>query len=159
MTYLEALLKCLALCPDDLAVETTVATALADAGEEIPEDASPSFKEVYLQRKLAADGVKKALGATLQGILYSYVHQNRIAAVVELACQTDFAARTDEFKALAHDVALQVASMAPESLTDLLEMPWIKDPSKTVEGRVFETQNALKEHIEVCSFFRKEFGK
>ena len=49
-----------------------------------------------------------------EGLIDSYVHGGRIGVLVELNCETDFVARTDDFKNLAHDIALQVASMAPK---------------------------------------------
>ncbi len=49
-----------------------------------------------------------------EGLIDSYVHGGRIGVLIELNCETDFVARTDDFKNLAHDIALQVASMAPK---------------------------------------------
>ena len=49
-----------------------------------------------------------------EGLIDSYVHGGRIGVLVELNCETDFVARTDDFKNLAHDIALQVASMSPK---------------------------------------------
>lgn len=49
-----------------------------------------------------------------EGIIESYVHSGRIGVLVELNCETDFVARTDDFKDLAHDIALQIAAMSPK---------------------------------------------
>ena len=52
-----------------------------------------------------------------QGVVEAYIHQGgRIGSILELNCETDFVARTDEFKELAHDIAMQVVAMAPEYL-------------------------------------------
>ncbi len=51
-----------------------------------------------------------------QGLIESYVHGGRIGVLVELNCETDFVARTEDFKAFAHDLAMHVAAMAPEYL-------------------------------------------
>ena len=49
-----------------------------------------------------------------EGLVDAYVHGGRIAAIVEVDCETDFVARTDEFKTLVHEIAMQVASMNPK---------------------------------------------
>jgi len=69
----------------------------------------------YLREKGLATAQKKAGRATGQGIIEAYIHAGaRIGVLVELNCETDFVARTDEFKALAHDIAMQVAAARPE---------------------------------------------
>ena len=67
-----------------------------------------------LRKKGAAKAAKKAGRATGEGIITSYVHFNgRIGVLLELNCETDFVARTDEFKELAYNLAKQVAAMSP----------------------------------------------
>lgn len=53
-----------------------------------------------------------------EGVIESYVHSGRIGVLVELNCETDFVARTDDFKNLAHDIALQIAAMSPKWTSD-----------------------------------------
>lgn len=53
-----------------------------------------------------------------EGLIESYVHGNRIGVLVELNCETDFVARTDDFKTLAHNIALQVAAMSPKWVSE-----------------------------------------
>lgn len=68
----------------------------------------------YLRKKGAMKADKVAGRATGEGIIYSYIHHNsRIGVMLELNCNTDFVARTNEFKELAHKISLQIASMAP----------------------------------------------
>jgi len=68
-----------------------------------------------LKDKGAIKAAKKSDREAHEGIIASYVHHNgKLAALLELSCETDFVARTDEFKALADDLALQVAAMNPE---------------------------------------------
>ena len=58
---------------------------------------------------------KKAGRVARQGLVESYIHAGgRIGALVELNCETDFVARDDDFRALAHDIAMQIAATAPE---------------------------------------------
>ncbi len=67
-----------------------------------------------LRKRGAAKAAKKAGRATGEGIITSYVHFNgRIGVLLELNCETDFVARTDEFKELAYNLAKQVAAMSP----------------------------------------------
>ncbi len=53
-----------------------------------------------------------------EGIIDSYVHGGRIGVLVEVNCETDFVARTDGFKAFAHAIALQIASMSPRYISE-----------------------------------------
>ena len=119
---------------------------------------------------------KKAERATTQGVIEAYIHTGgRIGAMVEVNCETDFVARTDEFKELAHNLAMQVAAMPPQFIstdevsegnTDielqaacLLLQPYIKDTTKTVQDVIFETIVKVGENIKVTRFARFELGK
>ena len=100
---------------------------------------------------------KKADRATSQGLIESYIHQNgKIGALVEILCETDFVARTSEFKSLAHEIAMQVASMNPKDIDSLLKQDYIRDASKTIESLVKETISKLGENIVVKGFKRFE---
>lgn len=72
-------------------------------------------KEI-LKEKGLEKAAERSERETAQGLVEAYVHGGRVGAMVHLACETDFVARTDEFKKLAHELAMQVASMNPESL-------------------------------------------
>lgn len=68
----------------------------------------------WLKEKGLAAAAKKASRVANEGIIEAYAHTgNRLAVLVEVNCETDFVARTPEFKALAHDIALQIVSMSP----------------------------------------------
>lgn len=71
-----------------------------------------------LRKKGEAKAAKKmAERDAKEGIVYSYIHSNnKSGAMIELFCETDFVARTDDFKALAHDIAMQIVAMSPEYL-------------------------------------------
>lgn len=119
---------------------------------------------------------KKAERETTQGLIEAYVHiGGRIGAMVELNCETDFVARTDEFKELAHNLAMQVAAMCPqfisqeeippEQKTDvevetecLLQQAYIKDPTITVHDVIIQTIAKVGENIKVKRFVRFEIG-
>jgi len=66
------------------------------------------------EKELNQGGVVKLSSTTPQGIIEAYIHQNKkIGAMVELRCETDFVARTEEFKKLAHEICLQITAMNP----------------------------------------------
>ena len=117
---------------------------------------------------------KKAERATTEGIVETYVHTGGcIGAMVELNCETDFVARTDEFKELAHHIAMQVAAQDPQFVSReeipegadiepevacLLLQPYIKDPDETVQDIITETIAKLGENIKVARFARFKIG-
>ena len=67
-----------------------------------------------MRKKGLTRAEKKGDRETREGIIDSYVHSNRIGVIIEVNCETDFVARLDEFKELAHQLAMQVAAMSPE---------------------------------------------
>lgn len=70
---------------------------------------------VYLREKGLAKAAKKSGRTTNEGLIEPYIHTGgRIAALVELNCETDFVARTEEFRALAHNIAMQVVASNPQ---------------------------------------------
>ncbi len=112
--------------------------------------------------------------ATTQGLVEAYIHTGgRVGAMVELNCETDFVARTDEFKELAHQLAMQVAAMSPRFIAEedfsegndlepqtacLLLQPYIKDPDKSIQEIITETIAKVGENIKVSRFARFELG-
>lgn len=117
---------------------------------------------------------KKKERITSEGVIEAYIHHNkRIGALVELNCETDFVAHTDEFKELARNLAMQVAAAAPQFITAeemppeteidpqtycLLSQPFIKEPTKTVQEIIAETVAKVGENIRVRRFARFELG-
>ncbi|MBI4429681.1 MAG: translation elongation factor Ts [Ignavibacteriales bacterium] len=72
----------------------------------------------YLRKKGAATAAKRADKETNQGVVEAYIHAGgRIGSMVELNCETDFVAKTPDFKQLAHDIAMQIAAMSPEYIS------------------------------------------
>ena len=128
--------------------------------------------EILREKGLAH--AKKVEGRTAnQGLIETYIHAGgRIGAMVELNCETDFVARTDQFRALAHDIAMQVAATSPLYLTAaeaeaagapadeaaLLAQPFIKDARKNIDDLVKETIAQIRENIVVRRFVRFEVG-
>ncbi len=123
---------------------------------------------------LREKGFAKAAGrsgrATTEGVIEAYIHTGgRVGALVELGCETDFVARTSEFKDLAHNIAMQVAAMAPTYLdqeemegedtrppaqVSLLQQPFIKDSSRSVGEMVQEMAVKVGENVKLVRFSR-----
>lgn len=113
-----------------------------------------------LRKKGFERAEKKGDREAKQGLVESYVHQNgKIGVIVEVLCETDFVARTDEFKALAHEVAMQIAAMDPKDSKDLLKQEYIRDSSKTIDILVKETIAKLGENILIGKFSRVAIGE
>lgn len=88
---------------------------LTDAKEALTE-ANGDFDTALaaMRKKGLTRAEKKGEREARQGLVDSYVHGGRIGVIVEVNCETDFVARTDDFKALVHDVAMHVAASAPD---------------------------------------------
>lgn len=138
-----------------------------------------------LKQQGLAKADKKSGRAASQGLIEPYIHGGgRIGTIIEVNCETDFVARTDDFKDLAHDLAMQVAATSPSyvSLDDvpdeawaelereygsreqataaavLLEQPFIKDAKLTVRDLIRDRIGKLGENIVVSRFARFEVG-
>ena len=118
-------------------------------------------KAFEILRKEGFEKASKREGReTSQGLVESYIHHSgKVASLVELFCETDFVARNELFKELAHNLALQVASMGAKDSQDLLEQEYIKDPTKKVGDLVKEVVAKTGENIRVGRVVRIELGK
>jgi elongation factor Ts len=130
----------------------------------------------YLREKGIAGADKKSGRETSQGLCDSYIHAGgRIGVLIEVNCETDFVARTDGFRQLVHDLALQIAG-SPDTLaiteedlpkdaegnpeqTVLMKQPFIKDGARTIEQIVKEAIATTGENIRVRRFTRYELGQ
>lgn len=103
---------------------------------------------------------KKADRETKAGLIDSYIHAGgKVGVLVELLCETDFVARTDDFKNLAHELCLQVASMNPKDVKTLLSQEYIRDPAVTIEKLVKQVIGKLGENITVARFVRYQLSE
>lgn len=103
---------------------------------------------------------KKAERKTSQGLLEAYVHHSgKVASLVEVLCETDFVARNDVFKQLAHNLALQVASMNAKNAQELQNQEFIKDPSKNISDLLKEAIVKTGENIRIGRIYRVELGQ
>ncbi len=126
------------------------------------EDANGDFDKA--KKLLGERGLEKAAKKegkeTSQGIIASYVHANgKVGVLVELRCETDFVARTDEFKALAHEMTLQIAAMNPKNVEELLKSDYIRDTKLTMQALIKLSIAKLGENITVSKFTRMTLGE
>ena len=111
----------------------------------------------HLRRQAAAEAAKRAQRLTGEGQVGSYIHHDaKVGALVEVNCETDFVARTEDFRALVRYVAEQVAATpdALETEASLLQQPWIRDASRTIGDLVSETSARVGENVRVRRFAR-----
>jgi elongation factor Ts len=130
-------------------------------------------KAILKERGIAA-AAKKSERATNQGLVEAYIHAGgRIGVLVEVNCETDFVAKTQNFQQLARDIAMQVAAMQPlvvdigqrtpemegsDEEVALLAQPFIRDGSRTIGDLVKEAIATTGENIRVARFSRFELG-
>lgn len=113
-------------------------------------------KKILRKKGLELAGKRSERNAG-SGIIDSYVHLNsKVGVLIEIRTETDFVAKSDDFKNLAHEICLQIAAMYPEDQNSLLSQPWIKDDSKTMNDLVAEHVSKLGENIVIKNFVRYE---
>ena len=131
-------------------------------------------KDILRQKGFEAMA-KRAERSTSEGVIAHYIHHNqRIGALVELNCESDFVARTEDFRNLAKQIALQVAGANPLYVSSaempdgaegepeavvLLLQPFLQDESRTIQDLVSETISKTGENIRVRRFSRFELGR
>lgn len=111
----------------------------------------------YLQKRGLEKAGKKEGRETKAGIVETYIHHNlTTGSTVALTCETDFVGRTDEFKNLAHEIAMQVNAIDPKDIKALLASAYIRDERKTIEDLIKEHIATLGENIQIKDFKRFE---
>lgn len=126
-----------------------------------------------LQEAGATKAAKRSDRETGQGVIEPYIHLGRIGVLVEVNCESDFVARTEDFKALAHDLAMQIAATNPKYIEEselpagsednakevcLLAQPFIKDPGRAIADVIKDVISKTGENIRVRRFSRYELG-
>ncbi len=144
--------------------------ALEEAGGDMKKAAE------FLQKQGLDKAEKRSQREAKNGLIDVYIHGGRIGAIVEINCESDFVARTEAFKALAHDIAMQVTAADPRFLCAddipenlraetnpaeacLLSQPFIRDPQRSIQDIVTEAVAKIGENIKVRRFARFELGK
>lgn len=132
------------------------AASIADIRKAL-DDAEGDEKKAlaWLKERASQIAAKKADRETGAGLVEAYIHGGgKVGVLVQLLCETDFVAKTDEFKHLAKEVAMQVAAMDPKDVDALLKQEYIRDGGQTIEGLVKATIGKLGENITIKKFTR-----
>ncbi len=112
-----------------------------------------------LREQGAKAALKKADRELNSGVIRSYIHPNNaVGVLVKLSCETDYVARNQDFTDLANDISLHIAAMMPETVEDLLDQPFVKNPEITIAKLIDEKTLKIGERIEVSEFTRYEIA-
>lgn len=131
-----------------------VRRALEEAGGNLDE------AKKMLQQMGFEKAEKKSQREALAGLIVSYIHAGgSVGVLLELACETDFVAKTSEFQNLARELCLQIASMKPKNIEELLAQEYIRESQKKVQELVKEVVAKTGENIVVRRFTRYQLGE
>lgn len=118
--------------------------ALEEAGGD-----EGAAKKILLEKALVRAEGKKEREAG-DGMVFTYVHQGgKVGVMLDLRCETDFVARTEVFQNLGKELCLQIASMDPKNVEELLAQEYIRDSEKKIADLVGEASGTLGEHVKI----------
>ena len=122
------------------------------------EDAGGDFEKaaVLLKERGLAKADKKAGRELGSGLVDAYVHNDRVGVLVNVSCETDFVAISEDFRDLVHNIAMQVAAMNPKDVHELMEQAYIKDEKETISDLVKGAIAKIGENIRIEEFTRYE---
>jgi elongation factor Ts len=134
------------------------AISISECKKALEEANGDSQKAKEILKKWGKDLSSRRTGrGTEQGIIASYIHSNKkIGVLLELACESDFVAKNEDFQNLAHELCLQITAMAPDNIESILEQLWIKDGTKTIQELIQESIRKIGENIVLKRFDRYE---
>ena len=158
------------------ALRDKTGAGIMDAKRSLEQAGGDTAKaEELLREKGLASAAKRAGRTTTEGVVESYIHQGgRIGAMVQLSCETDFVARTAEFKDLAKNLAMQVAAMSPQYVDRqsvpgdagdvedellLMEQDYIRESGTKISDLVKQLSAQTGENIVISKFSRFELGQ
>ena len=134
---------------------------IADCRKALEESDNDYKKAIdWIKKHGIEKAAKKSDRETSQGLVEAYIHQGgKVGAMIEITCETDFVARTDDFKNLAHELAMQTAAMNPKDADALLKQEYIRDASMKIEDLVKQAIAKLGENIVVKKVARISLGE
>lgn len=133
---------------------------IADCRQALEESRGDMEKAKEWLKKKGLDKASSKVGREVKaGVVDVYSHGGKVGVLVEVLCETDFVARTQDFKNLAHELSLQVASMNPSSVEELLAQEYIRDNTQTVDQLIKSLIGKLGENIQVGRFERIALGE
>ncbi len=108
-----------------------------------------------LMKKASAKAAKKADRVAADGLVYSYIHNTgKVGSMILMACETDFVAKTNDFQSLCKEVAMQVCTDDYKDVKELLNAPYMREESKTIQDLVNEITAKLGEKLELKKFVK-----
>ncbi|KKP88383.1 MAG: Elongation factor Ts [Berkelbacteria bacterium GW2011_GWA2_35_9] len=141
------------------ALRDQTSASIADIQSSLEEAKGDEKKALeILNKKGQIKASKKTNRETKAGLIETYSHMEKIGVLVEINCETDFVAKNEEFVKFAHNLALQIASMNPESVDDLLSQDYIFENGKTIKNYLEVIIAKTGENITIKRFVRMELG-
>lgn len=121
-------------------------------------DAEGDFDKAlgFIKERGLSKAEKRSGRETGAGTVFAYVHADRIGVLVDLRAETDFVVKSEPFRKLVREVAMQVAATGPVDVDDLLKQPYIRDESRNVQSLVDEVIGQVGENVRVNKFYRLE---
>lgn len=137
-------------------IRLETSASIADCRAALEETDNNYEKAIaWIKKRGLEKAAKKSDREASQGLVEAYIHNGgKVGALIVLQCETDFVARTDEFKALAKEIGMQVSAMDPESVEALLKQEYIRDASQTIEALIKSVIGKLGENIVLREFKR-----
>lgn len=113
-----------------------------------------------LMKIAGVKALKKADRQAKDGLVYSYIHNTgKVGSLIEVNCETDFVAKTDDFKKLCHEIAMQVCALPCENVDELLNQDYIRDGSRKISDLVKEAIAKVGENIKISKAVRFKVGE
>lgn len=143
---------------DVMALRERTGAGMMDCKKALTECNGDAEKAIdFLREKGLAAAAKKAGRIAAEGIVGSYMTDDRkVGVIVEVNCETDFVAKTDDFKAFVATIAKQIAVKNPATVEELMEQTLVDDPAKTVNMLLNEAVAKIGEKISIRRFQRSE---
>lgn len=143
---------------DVMALRERTGAGMMDCKKALTECNGDAEKAIdFLREKGLAAAAKKAGRIAAEGIVGSYMTDDRkVGVIVEVNCETDFVAKTDDFKAFVATIAKQIAVKNPTTVEELMEQTLVDDPAKTVNMLLNEAVAKIGEKISIRRFQRAE---
>ncbi|MEK7186481.1 MAG: translation elongation factor Ts [Patescibacteria group bacterium] len=134
---------------------------IADCRKALEESDNDYKKAIdWIKKHGIEKAAKKSDREVSQGLVEAYIHNGgKVGVMIELSCETDFVARTEDFKNLAHELAMQTAAMNPKDAEALLKQEYIRDASMKIEDLVKQSIAKLGENIVIKKISRISLGE
>jgi len=108
-----------------------------------------------LMKKISSKAAKKADRTAGDGLVYAYIHAGgKVGSLVLVGCETDFVSRTDDFKNLCKEIAMQICTDDYKDVEELNNAEYIKDAGKTIRDLVHEVTAKTGEKVEIKNFVK-----